>query len=118
MGGEAEPSRCTRPPAPSGVQSFRVERPRLLILPEFTELEWTIIPLLEEWAEVASYDAPGVGDEAVTDAELMTNIESADVKQGTQDGQPVWVISLGGEGKSATVTIDAYTGEVLALEVQ
>jgi hypothetical protein len=47
-----------------------VERPRLLIVPEFTELEWTIIPLLEEWAEVASYDAPGVGDEAVSDAEL------------------------------------------------
>jgi hypothetical protein len=47
-----------------------VERPRLLLVPEFTELEWTIIPLLEEWAEVASYDAPGVGDGAVSDAEL------------------------------------------------
>jgi hypothetical protein len=47
-----------------------VERPRLLIVPEFTELEWTIIPLLEEWADVASYDAPGVGGEAVSDSEL------------------------------------------------
>jgi hypothetical protein len=47
-----------------------VERPRLLIIPEFTDLEWTIIPLLDEWAEVASYDAPGVGDEEVSDAEL------------------------------------------------
>jgi pimeloyl-ACP methyl ester carboxylesterase len=28
-----------------------------------TELEWRIKPLLEEWADVASYDAPGVGDE-------------------------------------------------------
>ena len=28
-----------------------------------TELEWVIRPLLEEWAEVATYDAPGVGDE-------------------------------------------------------
>jgi hypothetical protein len=28
-----------------------------------TEVEWVIRPLLEEWAEVASYDAPGVGDE-------------------------------------------------------
>jgi pimeloyl-ACP methyl ester carboxylesterase len=47
-----------------------VERPRLLIVPEFTDLEWTIIPLLEEWAEVASYDAPGVGESAVSDEEL------------------------------------------------
>ena len=39
------------------------ERPRLLLLPSLTELEWTIRPLLEEWAEVATYDAPGVGDE-------------------------------------------------------
>jgi pimeloyl-ACP methyl ester carboxylesterase len=41
-----------------------MERPRLLLVPEFTELEWeTIRPRLEEWAEVASYDPPGVGDE-------------------------------------------------------
>jgi pimeloyl-ACP methyl ester carboxylesterase len=28
-----------------------------------TELEWAIKPQLDEWAEVASFDAPGVGDE-------------------------------------------------------
>ena len=38
-------------------------RPRLLLLPEFTELQWTIKPALEEWAEVRSYDAPGIGSE-------------------------------------------------------
>jgi hypothetical protein len=47
-----------------------MERPRLLLLPEFTELEWTIKPLLEEWAEVASYDPPGVGAESVSESEL------------------------------------------------
>jgi hypothetical protein len=40
-----------------------VERPRILLVPGFTELTWTIKPLLERWAEVASYDPPGVGDE-------------------------------------------------------
>lgn len=40
------------------------KRPRLLLVPEFTELEWSKIrPRLEEWAEVASYDPPGVGEE-------------------------------------------------------
>src|SRR2546430_4609226 len=38
-------------------------RPQLLLLSEFTELEWAIKPRLEEWAEVVSFDAPGIGDE-------------------------------------------------------
>lgn len=36
---------------------------RLLLVPSFTELEWGIRPRLEEWAEVATFDTPGVGDE-------------------------------------------------------
>jgi pimeloyl-ACP methyl ester carboxylesterase len=40
-----------------------VSRPRLLLVPEVTEIQWTIRPLLEEWADVRSYDPPGVGDE-------------------------------------------------------
>lgn len=32
-------------------------------MPQLSELEWPIKPLLEEWADVASFDAPGVGSE-------------------------------------------------------
>jgi len=39
-------------------------RPKLLLLPGYCELEWVVRPELEEWAEVAVFDAPGVGDEA------------------------------------------------------
>lgn len=38
-------------------------RLRLLLIPSFTELEWGIRPRLEAWAEVATYDQPGVGEE-------------------------------------------------------
>jgi hypothetical protein len=38
-------------------------RPRLLLMPLVTELEWLIKPELEQWAEVASFDVPGVGAE-------------------------------------------------------
>jgi hypothetical protein len=38
-------------------------RPRLLLVPLLTEIEWLVKPQLEEWADVASFDAPGVGDE-------------------------------------------------------
>jgi pimeloyl-ACP methyl ester carboxylesterase len=41
-----------------------MDRPNLLLVPEFTELEWDAIRRrLEGWAEVASYDPPGVGRE-------------------------------------------------------
>ena len=42
-------------------------RPRLLLIPLVTELEWGIKPQLEEWAEVASFDLPGVGAEPSVD---------------------------------------------------
>jgi pimeloyl-ACP methyl ester carboxylesterase len=44
-----------------------VPRPRILLCPQFTELEWAIAPQLSEWAEIASFDAPGVGDEPIPD---------------------------------------------------
>jgi pimeloyl-ACP methyl ester carboxylesterase len=41
-----------------------VTRPRLLLVPSFTELEWGgIRPQLREWADVATFDPPGVGTE-------------------------------------------------------
>ena len=39
----------------------RNARPCLLLVPSFTELEWGIRPSLEEWADVATFDAPGIG---------------------------------------------------------
>jgi hypothetical protein len=47
-----------------------MERPRLLLLPEFTELEWVIKPELATWAEVATYDRPGIGDEPLPEGPL------------------------------------------------
>jgi pimeloyl-ACP methyl ester carboxylesterase len=40
-------------------------KPRLLLVPSFTELEWGIKPALEEWAEVISFDTPGVGEQEI-----------------------------------------------------
>jgi pimeloyl-ACP methyl ester carboxylesterase len=48
-----------------------VTRPRVVLVPSLTELEWPIRPLIEDWAEVASFDAPGVGDEPPTDGHML-----------------------------------------------
>jgi hypothetical protein len=44
-----------------------MERVRLLLVPTLTDMEWVIKPQLEEWAEVATYDAPGIGAEPGVD---------------------------------------------------
>ena len=44
-----------------------MSRPQVLLVPSLTEIEWAIRPLIEDWAEVASFDAPGVGKEPPPD---------------------------------------------------
>jgi pimeloyl-ACP methyl ester carboxylesterase len=46
------------------------ERPQILLVPSWTEVQWAIKPLLEEWADVASYDPPGVGAEPPVEGRL------------------------------------------------
>jgi pimeloyl-ACP methyl ester carboxylesterase len=62
-----------------------VSRPRLLLCPQFTEVEWAIAPQLSEWAEVAMFDPPGVGDEPLpADTELGVDRELV-VQRGLQE---------------------------------
>lgn len=49
-------------------------RPLLLLVPSMTELYWLVRPLLEEWAEVASYDPPGVGTEPAVEGPVLEAI--------------------------------------------
>ena len=46
------------------------ERPQILLVPSWSEVQWAIKPRLEEWADVASYDPPGVGAEPPTEQRL------------------------------------------------
>lgn len=66
----------------------------------------------------------GIGDAlkaakaAVIDGGLITKVDSAKATQEVQDGNPVWVVTMRGDSKTATVTIDAQSGEVLSLNVE
>src|SRR5918995_2092020 len=52
-------------------RSFAVSaRPQILLVPSWSEVQWAIKPRLEEWAEVASYDPPGVGSEPPAEGSL------------------------------------------------
>jgi pimeloyl-ACP methyl ester carboxylesterase len=45
-------------------------RPQILLVPSWSEVQWAIKPRLEEWADVASYDPPGVGTEPPVEGSL------------------------------------------------
>jgi pimeloyl-ACP methyl ester carboxylesterase len=45
-------------------------RSQILLVPSWTEVQWAIKPRLEEWADVASYDPPGVGGEPPAEGRL------------------------------------------------
>jgi pimeloyl-ACP methyl ester carboxylesterase len=52
-----------------------VPRPRLLLVPTATEVEWRIKPLLEEWADVASFDVPGIGGSPGSEASAQAIVD-------------------------------------------
>lgn len=72
----------------------------------------------KEGATISVAKAVQIAKKAVIDGELLSKIESVAVKQDVQDGKPVWVVTFSGDNKSATVSIDAQSGEVLGLDVQ
>jgi pimeloyl-ACP methyl ester carboxylesterase len=62
-----------------------VARPNILLVPQFTEVEWTIAPQLAEWAEVATFDAPGVGDEPMPGGDLLEFDRELVVQRGLRE---------------------------------
>jgi pimeloyl-ACP methyl ester carboxylesterase len=62
-----------------------VPHPRFLLCPQFTEVEWAIAPQLSEWAEVATFDAPGVGDEPMPGGDVAAIDREMVVQRGLQE---------------------------------
>lgn len=72
----------------------------------------------EEGVTIGVAQAVQIAKKAVTDGALLNQVDSVNVKQAVQNGQPVWVVNFSGNGKAATVTINAHSGEVLGLDMQ
>jgi pimeloyl-ACP methyl ester carboxylesterase len=86
-----------------------MERPRILLVPQFTELEWKIAPQLAEWAEVATFDIPGVGDEPLprADPQQLTRELVADrgLREVEGRGWPSYFVVGDGNGTAAAVRL-------------
>jgi pimeloyl-ACP methyl ester carboxylesterase len=62
-----------------------VSRPCILLCPQFTEAEWSIAPRLSKWAEVATFDAPGVGGERLADPDPAAFDRELAVQRGLRE---------------------------------
>jgi 2-alkenal reductase len=71
-----------------------------------------------EKSDLSIADAIKVAKAEIAESELMTSFESASAKRDTLNGKPVWIVSLSDNEKSATVTVDATSGEVLELNLE
>lgn len=67
--------------------------------------------------QVTVGQAIDIASEAVTAAGLLTNIEASSARPSLENGQQVWVVELEGAEGTATVLIDAVTGEVVDLSL-
>ena len=90
--------------------------PRLLLVPSISELEWSRIrPLLEEWADVAAYDLPGLGGAAPRGLDVGATT-AAGVRELAKRGwdEAIIVGDQFGAGL-ATLVADAWDGTVRGL---
>jgi hypothetical protein len=108
-----------------------VHPPRLLLVPSFTELEWGIRPALEDWAEVAAFDMPGVGTEPLPAgiepdpsraAELLSLWRGAGAKRGLEEverrGWERFVVVTDSHGAPTAVRLArTRSGAVLGLAI-
>jgi pimeloyl-ACP methyl ester carboxylesterase len=91
-----------------------VPRPRILLVPTLTEIEWRIRPLLEDWAEVASFDAPGVGDEAPAERANVAAIEARGVAELERRGWDRYLVAGDEYGGYNAVRVASSRPEGLA----
>lgn len=67
---------------------------------------------------IAIGEAIEIARETVESSGLIENIDSTSAELQRFGNQAAWEVTLSGDGKTATVTVDAATGEVVGLNVQ
>jgi pimeloyl-ACP methyl ester carboxylesterase len=89
-------------------------RPRILLVPTLTEIEWRIKPELEEWAEVASFDAPGVGEEPARERPLLDGLRERGIEELDRLGWDRFVVAGDEYGGFTAIRVAAARRDRLA----
>lgn len=89
-------------------------RPRILLVPWLTEIEWLIKPQLEQWADVASFDGPGVADEPPVESYSSTAVANRGLEELDRLGWSRCVVVGDEFGSAAAVAVAARRPEAVA----
>lgn len=63
-------------------------------------------------------EATNIATQMVLNSGLLEAVESSSANLENSGGRSVWVVTLTGNGKTATVAVDAASGEVIGLDMQ
>jgi hypothetical protein len=77
----------------------------VLLVPLLTHIEWVIRPELEEWADVASLDAPGVGEEPPAEVFDRSAIAERSLAEVDRQGWESWILVSDGAGIGTALQI-------------
>lgn len=69
-------------------------------------------------ATISIGQATEIARQTVLNGGLMQNVESSSATLESSNGRSVWIVTLTGDGKTASVAVDATTGNVINLEIQ
>lgn len=67
--------------------------------------------------QVTVGQAIDIARDAVTAAAMLTNVEASTARPTTEEGRRIWVVELEGSEGTATVLVDAVTGEVVDMSL-
>ncbi len=90
-----------------------MDRPHLLLVPQVTEIEWLIRDQLESWADVASYDAPGVGEERRVDDFGSAAVAQRGLAEVKRRGWDTYFVVADEFGAAAATRIAVDAGDAL-----
>ena len=94
---------------------------RILLVPSFTELEWGIVPELERWAEVATFDMPGTGAEPLPEGlrpeDFRRGITGEELGSWRDAGAARGVAETDARGWSSFVVVTDSHGAATAVRV-
>jgi pimeloyl-ACP methyl ester carboxylesterase len=90
------------------------ERPRVLLVPTLTEIEWKVAALIAEWAEVATFDVPGVGDEPAAEKLTVDAIVGRGLEEVDARGWLRYVVAGDEHGAFAATRLAAARPQAVA----
>lgn len=80
--------------------------------------EQPIVSEDQSGAALSIGEATAIATQTALNSGLLGTVDSSSATLENREGRAVWIVTVTGEGKTATVAVDATSGEVVGLDIQ